>query len=64
MSACDGSGRMIGCPGCSVCEQEMESIHDTKRDIAGLLASLTARNPSPAVYADPWATPNLEENAS
>ena len=46
---CDGSGYMIGCPGCALCEDEMEAIRASKKEVAARLAGLTLR------YGSPWA---------
>lgn len=49
MSACDGSGRMIGCPGCSECRAEMDEIDATIAELTGLMRSLRRDYP-----ADGW----------
>ena len=62
MSGCDGSGRLIGCPGCGVCEEEMEDMRDAMRAASDALQELafnTRTRPNvhwaaPAPDADPW----------
>lgn len=49
MSACDGSGRMIGCPGCSECRTPATSG-------GGSYASLL---PSPALRTPEWLAEQL-----
>ena len=43
MSACDGSGRAIGCPGCPECHAEMAEIDATIAELTGLMRGLGAR---------------------
>ena len=61
MSGCDGSGRLIGCPGCSVCEEEMAMLDAAKADALHALAFNTRTRPNaywtPAPAGDPWVTP-------
>ena len=64
MSTCDGTGRYIGCPGCSVCEEEMATIDAAKADALDALHALAfatrtrpGSHPRPAPGVDPWATP-------
>ena len=64
MSGCDGSGRLIGCPGCGVCEEEMAMIDAAKADALDALHALafaTRNRPESHTHtapdADPWATP-------
>ena len=40
MSACDGSGRAIGCPGCPECHAEMDEIDRNIRELTGAVRSL------------------------
>ena len=69
MSTCDGTGRYIGCPGCSVCEEEMAMIDAAKADALDALHALafaTRTRPEsharPVLDADPWATPERTES--
>lgn len=50
MSSCDGSGYMIGCPGCPECREEMEAIRVAMRSASEVLKGLAARYQSA-----PWA---------
>ena len=55
MSACDGSGRAIGCPGCQECSAEMEEIDRNRRELVGLTRSLRHLYSS-----DPWTGEPVE----
>ena len=50
MSACDGSGRAIGCPGCPECRAEMDEIDRNIRELTGLMRGLRRD----ARAGDPW----------
>ena len=69
MSACDGTGRYIGCPGCAACEDEMAALDAAKADALDALHTLafnTRTRPTthwtPAPAGDPWATPEKEKH--
>ena len=55
MSACDGSGRAIGCPGCPECHAEMDEIDRNIRELTGAVRSLRY-----LYRADPWTGEYLE----
>lgn len=57
MSACDGSGRAIGCPGCQECRAEMAEIDASISRLSGLTRALgqEARYVPPGIVGDPWA---------
>ena len=55
MSACDGSGRAIGCPGCSECRAEMAEIDRNIRELTGAIRTL-----SHLYTADPWTGEYIE----
>ena len=62
MSACDGTGRAIGCPGCAACEQEMATLDAAKADALDALAHLAFRSPRiRTIDADPWGDPREQE---
>ena len=62
MSGCDGSGRLIGCPGCGVCGEEMEDMRDAMRAASDALADLAFRSPRiRTIDADPWGDPREQE---
>ena len=62
MSGCDGTGRAIGCPGCSVCEEEMVTLDAAKADALDALADLAFRIPRiRTIDADPWGDPREQE---
>ena len=62
MSACDGTGRAIGCPGCAACEEEMATLDAAKADALAALADLAFRSPrTRTTDPDPWGDPREQE---
>ena len=63
MSACDGSGRAIGCPGCQECRAEMAEIESNISRLLGLTSALgqEARRVPPGIVGDPWAQTITDE---
>ena len=56
--SCDGTGYMIGCPGCWVCEDEMAEVRANVRSVVAALAAMSSRSPRTApVDVDPWGDP-------
>lgn len=50
---CDGSGYLIGCPGCGACREEMDDIRDLQRQAADALQGLALSGPR-VTPGDPW----------
>ena len=74
VSACDGSGRAIGCPGCQECRREMAEIDAVTAELFGLVRQLSssprrgrtatpAPAPDPARARKPWTQTHVEEPA-
>ena len=63
MSACDGSGRAIGCPGCQECRAEMAEIEANISRLLGLTRALgqEPRHAPPGIVGDPWAQTITDE---
>ena len=61
MSACDGSGRAIGCPGCSECWAEMAEIDATIAELTGRMQQLRHRRPSSRRPASSRPAPSAAE---
>ena len=56
--SCDGTGYMIGCSGCGVCEDDMREVRANKAAAATLLGDLRrAHHRTDQPGADPWAEP-------